>query len=677
MRINTAYLKQFVPHHLTPPELRDLLVSVGIGVARIDSLPDHNAVLEIEITANRPDWLSHRGVAREIAAKRQDLELLPLRQHPVPEITDPRSFQLQITPPDCCRYCGCIIENIEIRESPPAIRQLLESLGQRPINNLVDISNLVMMSTGHPVHFFDLQNIHDNRITVRRARPGESLVLLDGQKLCLTEAQLVIADGRGAVALAGVMGGKSSVVRPETTAIFIESAWFDPINVRKTARQFGLRTEASYRMERGTDIESAPVTLLYTLGLITDQLPQIRITFYQDLYPALRPPPEIVLLKSFPAALTGIDIAPEKGRTILEKLGFGVSDGGNHWVVTVPSFRPDVTIKQDLVEEIIRIHGYDTLESKVPLIETPAILPDRKRTLVTAIRTHLVHSGYSEAINYIFHSPEENRFFAGQGADLSLKNPLGRELSTLKNSLISGLLRNIAHNVNQGFSRTAFFELGKTFVCENGQPVETEVLALAVSGIGQAADWQKPAEAFTLISQKSHLENLFQRLRLTVRMTPGSGPGLIPKATLAILAGEEQIGFLGEVRPEVRSYFTIDFPVFVAELRLAPLLAAFGENRFIPWNRFPGARRDFSFIMANHISYERLSAIILSHKPAILESFDLIDVFENAKLPTGMVALTLSFQYRSGERTLTGEEVQETHSRLVESLIQSGNLIPR
>lgn len=679
MRIHGGYLKRFVNFAGTPGELRDLLVSVGIEVASVTPLDGENAVLDIEITPNRPDWLSHWGVARDLAARIPGGRLtLPDLQPPAETAAEPFTLEIE-DPADCPRFTGCLVKDVAVAPSSPALVRLLEELGQRPINNLVDISNLVMLTTGQPLHFYDRRLLRGDTLRARRAVAGERVTLLDGTALDVGPAHLVIADAERPVGLAGIMGGLDTGVSPSTRDLFIECAAFAPTVIRRTARGGNLRTEASYRYERGCDVGITPRAVALALQWIETETRQpARVTWYRDLWPRPTRAAPIRLAKGYPAAYIGIELKPDRVEDILRRLGFDVQDRGDAWEVTAPTFRVDISVKQDLVEEVARLHGYDKLGSAMPPIVGRGGF-DRGRDRHLLIKQHLASTGFHEAINYAFQSPGENRLFSPpENAFVGIQNPLGSDFSVLRNSLLGGLLRNTAHNLHQGAAQVCLFETGKTFDPGPDGPRETERLAVIASGDLGRADWRTPRQEFDIFAFKSILGSLLSRLGIDSDLALAAPcPGYAADACFRVLAAGRDAGRAGRLDDEAGAFFRITQPVFAAELELAPLLAAGREPWFAPWSVFPATRRDFSFLIRDDVAYEQLQRAIEREKPAELESYELMDRFAGEAVPPGTVSLSLAFVYRANGRTLSGDEVNDLHRALTARLCHALQLVQR
>jgi len=681
MKINIAYLKRFVNLEATVGEWKALLTAIGIEVSQISG-SGPQTVVEVEITPNRPDWLSHYGIAKEIIAKCPDLKFTPLRTPAVTLSRPPREFAVTIDDPgDCPRYSGCIVEDIRFQESPAEVQELLSSLDMRPINNLVDAANLAMLTNGQPLHVFDLDRLEGGQIIIRRARQGEKITLLDNRDLTLDPTHLVIADARRPIALAGIMGGLESGVQPTTRRIFIESACFNPALIRKSARLLGIHSDACYRFERGSDPQATVSSLQLVLKLIVDlsKYPGSVSTFC-DIQPHPYQPVKVYLPKTYPAELSGIAIGPEISQSILEHLGFSLQDRGQAWEVRPPSWRVDIAEKQDLAEEVIRVHGYEKLPAVIPASAGTDFTFMPGRRLSQRIKECLIAGGIDEVVNYGFQAPEENRHSDPQGTDIVLKNPLGKDLSVMKNSLLGGLLRNIAHNLNQGQERVALFEINNVFALDaNGQPSESETLAIGACGCRQTGNWREPRKEFDFFDFKSLLASLWRRLRISHTMEPFPRPAFREECAFAVRLGEARspAGWIGEVRDEVSRFYQISRPVYFAEISLAAIGEWSRSRGFAMWNRYPASRRDFSFLIAKGVSYAELREAIDRSKPDVLEAYELVDVYSGPNIPADKVSLSLAFLYRGADRTLTNDEVNAAHQELVRKLSAQLHLIQR
>lgn len=692
MRINCQYLQRFINIHdksIIPDKVsgsekrkiwKELLASIGMETTEVIDFKGQD-IFDIEITPNRPDWLSHVGVARDLHAKLPSLKFkgIEVRDRTLGPNRTPFGIHIQ-DPDDCGRYIGCIVRHVQVKESSAETKALLESLGLRPINNIVDISNLVVMTLGHPIHIFDLDRLQGDEINIRRAHKGEKMMLLDGQQIEMGDDFLVIADGSEPVALAGIMGGEDSGVTGNTSNIFIESAYFNPSIVRKEARKTGIRSDASYRFERGADILIPPDALKWALDLIEDSMGRpLDVSYYHDHFPSGFTPKVITLSKTYPSNYSGIPIGHTVTTQVLTDLGFGLKDSGDHWDVTVPSFRtPNIDGKEDLVEEIIRIHGYERLTSEIPRTVTWMVKPNPVRELKHKMAQHLNSIGFYEAINYIFTSPEDKAFLDQDKDYVQITNPLGKDFSILRQSLFPGLLKNIQLNFNHSTTGVGLFEYGNRFWQEKDEIHEKEMLALCASGEYQKGNWRnRKGQDFDFFVFKSLLFSLFSKLKMSVKLKKDANQIFDRHCSFSVLVGEERIGQMGELDQEIRIGYQLEKPVMLAEFGIADIQSRIQAGTFRMWNIYPSSSRDFSFLMDRDVTYSQLEDAIQRNKPDALEDFTLFDRYQGKGIPGDKISLSMSFSYSHKNRTLKNEEINEMHNRLINRLTKTFDLIQR
>jgi len=689
MRIDLEFLKTFVNLDLARDEIKELLASLGIEVDEI--IPgDVSTVFGVEITPNRPDWLSHLGIAREIHAK---LPQLPLT---IPEYGDTHNavgeggeaVEIEIeSSTDCRRYTGCVVNNIHPDPSPARTIRLLEALGLRSKNQVVDASNQVIMAIGHPIHMFDLDKLEGGKIVVRRAKPGETLRLLDDREVELSRDDLVIADARKPVALAGIMGGAETGVTESTRSVFIESAWFDPVRVRLTARRLGLQTDASYRFERGADVSSTPLALSMALDLMGEWCgKQLNPTGYRDMYPGKRRNTIVEMPADFPSRYTGIDIPRDEAASILERLGFRIGDHSSDiWIVTVPTFRVDIACKQDLVEEIIRIFGYNRILPRIASTVNPVYRPASRRDIRLKAVRNLIANGFHQALHYSFHALEDNRVMderkdMGVEGYIALRNPLGRDFAIMRNSLIPGLLRSTALNANHGAAAVRLFETGKRFrKSKSAEPLEEEMLSVTAWGEQEPFSWRNSkAVAVDFYYFRAEMEALLKSLGADFILQTKKIPWLKDDCSFSIEINGNSIGWMGCLCEDLTRNAGINGCVPAMEIVLESLLACRGIEKFKLWNRMPMVKRDLSVLVPGDVCYRDLEKAISIHRPGELESYRLFDYYSDTSGATAdHSSMALSFYYRHPERTLTGEEVNQIHEKLVETLVSVLKLEPR
>ncbi|MDD5722105.1 MAG: phenylalanine--tRNA ligase subunit beta [Syntrophales bacterium] len=656
-------------------------LTLGEDLARALDLED--VKLEVSITPNRADCLSMIGIAREIAAMTGG----KLRH---PDITfeekgeDIHSLtSVTILAPGLCpRYTARLIKNIEIRPSPSWMRMRLEAVGLRAINNVVDVTNFVMLEYGQPLHAFNFRSLEEGRIVVRGAREGEQFVSLDEKTRTLSADTLMICDGVKPVAVAGIMGGLDSEVEDDTKEILLESAYFNPSSIRKSSRYLGMGTDAAFRFERGIDPDGVVRALDRAAQLIADLSGGLICKGYIDEYPrkieALR---DIPLRPERVSSILGTRIEAGEMKEILEGLEMTVSENGpGAYLVTPPTFRADITREIDLTEEIARIHGYEGIPTSLPKLSPEAVTTSDKKTLQSSIRSILNGYGYSEVINYSFISPvsadilglsedDEGRRF------IRLEDPLGEEMSVMRTNLAYGLLATMRKNISVGNHDLRIFEMGKVFT-DVGEdlPREHERMGALVCGARYDRLWHfnegLHADFYDL---KGCMENLFDALRIRdVRFTSGCDrPFLHPGRSCHVILDGRTIGFLGDVHPDVLEKMDIKGKAVVFEFDLLPIISLGCENVFyqnIP--RFPSVSRDVAFVVDEAVEGRCLLDLALEKDENLLEYIDIFDVYDGKGILGGMKSLAVRFTYRSATRTLTDSEVDEVHERLVEIIVK-------
>jgi phenylalanyl-tRNA synthetase beta chain len=658
----------------------ELPADAPLGAQLIRYLGLDDTILEIEITPNRPDALSVVGVAREIAA----LTGAPFR---FPQIavkegeTDAVTMAaVEILDPELCpRYAARVITGLTVKPSPPWLAQRLRSVGLRPINNLVDVTNYVLWEMGQPLHAFDYDTIAQHKIVVRRARPGERLTTLDGQDRALAAGMLLICDAERPVAVGGVMGGASTEVTARTTTVLLESAYFNPGSIRSTARTLGLHTDAAYRFERGADIEGLREALDRAAQLMADLGGGTVAKGVVDVYPGPKPRPRIALRRSRIERVIGVCPPHEEVVRILQALGFAVDDSGLALQVVVPSFRRDIVQEDDLVEEVIRVWGYDKIPSTLSGggAREPVLRP-AGLTLASAVTAALTSAGLYQAVSYAFVDPARLKAMGWEAPEalITLQNPISAERSVLQPSLAPGLLEVVALNGSRQNPDVRTFEIGQTFAPhreEDGDRPAHEELWLAVAMTGQRATraWHAPRERVDIYDTKGAAELAVHAAGVgelvTTPYAPGEGPRYLEQGRAAALSvGGRPVGWFGEVALGVREAFDLPAPVFLAELSLTALLdLPRREVRYQPLPRFPAVQRDLAVVVPAEVTADQIEAAVRSMKLPLLSRVTLFDVYEGGQVGAGKRSLAWSLTFQAPDRTLTDKEVNELHARIV------------
>lgn len=676
MRVSLNWLKQFVDVPVDARVLKTALTSVGLGVESFVPVGD-DIVLEVEVTTNRPDCLNHYGVAREVAAIYR-LPLKPTRVE-VKESGAPASREaaVEIAAPDlCARFCGRVIHNVQVKASPAWLARRLESVGQRPINNVADVTNYVLMELGQPLHAYDLARLRQKKIIARRARPGERLRTLDGVDRTLKPEQLVIADAERAVGIAGVMGGQDSEISLETRSVLLEGAWFDPLSVRRTAKAQGLHTEASHRFERGADIAMAPAAIDRAAALVQELAGGEVLAGLIDVYAEPKPRAAITLRETEVRRILGPEarIAREEVERILRALGFAVERAGDAgWRVVPPTFRLDVTREVDLIEEIARLYGYDRLPARVRPAP-PRVERDTRREKELAVYASLAGLGYREIITSSMVDPEENARFTDR-PPVPLANPLSQEASVLRSSTLPSMIAALRWNLDRGQSDLRLFELGKTYTMPpGGSPEERRVLTLGLSGARRAASVHDAAKPLDFFDLKGDLESLLAEFAIPSLEFERDGcqayqPGLAAR----FADSSDALAAFGKLAHELAREYKLRQDVWLAEVDLERLLACpLRTRRFRPFTKFPTVERDFSLVLPDALQYAAVERAVRGALAGAIQSVRPVDLFGGGSIPAGHYSLLLRVTFFSVERTLTSEEVDELSRRLLEALAPLG-----
>ncbi|MGA8074522.1 MAG: phenylalanine--tRNA ligase subunit beta, partial [Candidatus Acidiferrales bacterium] len=610
MKVLFHWLKEFVDLKATPADLRARLSISGTAV---DAIAESAAgpILDAELTANRPDCLGHYGVARE-AATLYRLALKPV-QPKFAESAAPVSQATSVSieaPELCSRFTARVVRGVKVQPSPDWLRQRLEALGHASINNVVDITNYVMLELGQPLHAFDLDKIAEHRMIVRRARAGEKLRTLDGIERTLTAGTCVIADSSRAISLAGVMGGADTEIGFATRNVLIEAAWWDPISIRRTSKALNLRTEASMRFERGADLEMAELGSRRATELTQQLAGGEVLSGGVDVYPGQEPQRKLELTRKEILRVMGADVPDREIEDILGALGFApvrvdVNRGSAGslaavWECRQPSWRRDVTREIDLIEEVARIHGYDKFPPRIPPSKQAALRQPRAQA-EDLVRQRLVGLGYHEIVTIPLVDKDQDALFRdAKTAPAIISNPLSEEASAMRSSGAVNMLATLEWNLNRGQRNLRLFEIGRTYALEAGKPVETRILTLGATGLSREKTIHDDAREFEFADLKGDLDRLGE-LAGSFEWKPGAPAWLSPAAAAQILAsnrGTATVGVAGKIGRKAAETFKLRQDIFYAELKLDSLLeavdAARASRRYEPLPRFPAVERDFS-----------------------------------------------------------------------------------
>jgi phenylalanyl-tRNA synthetase beta chain len=644
----------------------------GFEVAAVEPDPP---VIDFEITANRPDCLSIIGLAREAAAA----YALPLRlpDRTVPPAQDIAPLDVEMEDADGCpRYCAQIFA-VRLGPSPAWLRERLEAAGLRSINNVVDVTNYVMVEMGQPTHAFDLERLGGRALRIRAARPRERLRTLDGVDRTLEAGMLVIADAERPQAVGGVMGGAASEISDATKTMVLESAYFKPSSVRRTSRRLALKTEASSRFERGADIEAAPAAiariaaLLHQIGAAQPLGPMI------DRYPFPRERRTLTLRSARITRVLGVTVADREVPSILGPLGFEVTPAEGHgkeagavWTVGVPSFRVDVLREVDLIEEIARHDGYQGLPPTFPVLETPQPPPDARTLRDRRVRHVLTACGLSEAMTFAFIERQAAAPFANGTPLVAVLNPLSEKYDTLRPSLLPGLVDSASHNRRRERRDIRLFETGTRFSPSG----EVRAVAGVWAGAATAPHWSGGARAVDFFDLKGVVDALTRTLGVAVTFTPASLPYLVDGRTASVQTSSVNglVGHVGQLDPgvvEARG-FPRDEELYGFELDLDAVAAlqASDDLRAESLPRFPSVVRDLSILVDSVLPAATVRGTIRSAAPLTLVQVAEFDRYRGKGVPEGRVSLSLRLTFRSSDRTLTDQEVDEAMARIVSAL---------
>jgi phenylalanyl-tRNA synthetase beta chain len=673
MKIPLSWLREYVDVSVEPARLGEDLTFAGLELASIEPVDD-DTVLDFEITTNRVDCMNVYGVARETAV----LYGLPLRplETTFAETGAAASNALEVVveAPDLCpRFCARVLD-VKLGRSPGWLQRRLEAVGVRPINNIVDVTNYVMMEMGHPTHAFDWDEIPEHRLRVRWARAGERLVTLDGQQRTLSERCGLVAGPDQGLALAGVMGGASSEVSDVTRVVALEAAYWQPLAIRRAAKDAGIRTEASHRFERGADPEAPPVAL----ARIAHLLGKIGAGSVRPGLIDVRPVPSVKrtasLRQSRLRTLLGVDVPSARVRETLEGLGFRAQDAAaDAATFEIPSWRGDVSREVDLVEEVGRHFGVNKVPSTLPAARTVGGLrPWQRRE--RELRRLLAGAGLTEVITYAF--------VAGSASDavarsrVALANPLSEEQDVLRASIVvPGLLGVLGANLRRGQRDVAVFEMGRIFGPGIPLPEEERCLGLLLHGAARSVHWSEKPRPVDVFDAKGFIEAVGAHFQLSLSFTREGAlpPYLHPGRAALIQAGGASVGFVGALHPDFLERWGWRDDVIVAEMTIESLLATDSvRRRYEPLPRYPAVQRDVSVVCAEHLPAGEIDGLLRGAGGEHLDGVQLVDRYAGAQVGEGKVSLTYSLRFRNADRTLTSDEVESAMERVAVALRGAG-----
>ncbi len=674
MKVPISWLKEYLDFNCPLQQLADDLTMAGLEVEETAQSGDET-IFDVKVTPNRGDWLSMIGVAREAAPLVSTKMKMPQPENNGTGPDTSSAIKIDIEDPDLCgRYVGVLIRNVKIKPSPGWMQQRLTDAGMRPINNIVDITNYVMLELGQPLHAFDYSLLKGSRIIVRRARPGEAIVSIDGVERKLEPDMLVIADAERPVAIAGIMGGLYSEISEQTQDILLESANFDSVSIRRTSKRLGMVTESSYRFERTVDPSITALAALRAAELMRDFADGEVARSVVDVRPR---PVEPVVVKARPErvnAVLGTNIDSTAMADYLTGLDIDTSVENGILVSVVPTFRQDITREIDLVEEVGRRFGYDNLPMTLPKVSLQG-KDNPEGFFRDKLRRILMSCGGQEVLT---HSIVDSSLaeMAGQCSRcVKLRNPLSEDLDSMRTALIPNLLGVLQRNQAFGTTDISVFEIGKVYYQDTDKEIGEKLsVAGAIAGSGWNNAWNLPENALDadFFLCKGLVESLFGALGIeSVEFEAVEEPLLHPTRAARVLIGGRPVGILGEVAPAIRESLDLRERAYVYELDFQALMdAAPKVLKYHQLPRYPALSRHIAVVVGDEVSYDRLERIIRASGKGVIEDARLLEVYKGEQIGEGRSALTISMLFRSLEKTLTDEEVNAVLGEVKEALTQ-------
>jgi phenylalanyl-tRNA synthetase beta chain len=664
---------------ILPPEAQ-------LGMKLFDALGLKDTVFEIGLTPNRADCLSVVGVAREIAAKlgkKLRFEHCSAQESGAP-IASMASVAVE-SPHLCPRYTARYISGCTIAESPAWLVNRLKSVGMRSINNVVDITNYVLMEYGHPLHAFDFERLAGGRIVVRQAAEGERFTTLDGQERTLCATDLTIRDAERVVALAGIMGGENSEISPATTNILLESAYFNPSAIRRTSKRLGLHTESSHRFERGTDVNLLTKALDRAASLIAELAGGTVATGVIDVYPHRIEPRSVQVRIGRVNGLLGLSLTVDEIAQLFRNLEFVVDKVDSATLrVLVPSFRVDIEREVDLIEEVARLNGYEKIPFTMPVARVFSDRPTRRQSMERQLRDLLVALGFNEVINFSFIAPDAyDKLLLSEDdrrrVSVRVLNPLVEEQSVMRTTLLPGLLETSARNVNYRLLNQRIFELRRVYLPRAGQELPDEPLFVAglMTGMRHPEGWNQSKEMLDFYDLKGTVESIFQEFRFgTALFEAGEIEAFYhPGKACTIYYGGQAVGTMGELHPDVQECFGFEKPLYYFELNVETLVGSCGEPPSITApSRYPETFRDIAMLLDDAVPAIEVLQCVRDIRSAEIGEVEIFDLYKGEHVPEGLKSIAIRVRYRSPERTLTDDEVNRIHQRIVETLRKKLNV---
>jgi len=676
MRVPFEWLKEFVEIAVSPEEVAEKLTMIGLEVEGIEPV-DGDKVLEVNVTPNRPDCLSMAGIARELSAA----YCIPLKipEHELDAEQPVSDFSVEIECPELChRYAGRYIKDVTIADSPAWVKKRLEKCSIRAINNVVDITNYVLLEFGHPLHAFDADKIRDSRVIVNTAGKNGKIVTLDGIERSVPEDTLLIWDSSRPIAIAGVMGGLETEVDENTRNIFLESAYFAPVSIRKTSKKLNLVSESSFRFERGTDegfIEKALNRAAYLIREVTGGI----IHGIVDAYPVKYVPEPVHMKGETINKILGTEFSTGDMLAVLERLGIRTEDKGKYYLVRPPSFRRDIQREHDIAEEVARFLGYDRIRITFPRSPLSSGKLNKKPGHIVRIRDVMRKSGFTEVITYSFMSPSSLDMIHIPRTDrrrhtIHIRNPLRQEESLLRTTLIPALLGTFKYNYDRGQRDVRFFEISRVFQ-DAGELLPLEGLRLG--GLYYKENipslWGENVSGFFIT--KGAIESMFGEFKIEdIAFSPSSEPFLHRGRSADIYSGGASPGYIGVIGPDVAEKLDLKKQgpeIVVFEINLDLFCGLIPESlHYIPIPKYPSVERDIAVVVDETIPAAEIQAMIKTFASELIEAVSVFDVYRGKHIPDGKKSLAFNIVYRSHDRTLRDDEVDLIHTSIVEVVLQ-------
>lgn len=676
MRVPFEWLKEFVEIAIPPEEVAEKLTMIGLEVEGIESV-DGDKVLEVNVTPNRPDCLSMIGIAREVSAAYH----IPLKipQHELGSEQPRSDFSIEIVNPELCkRYTGRFIKDVKIFDSPLWLKNRLEKCGIRAINNIVDITNYVLLEFGHPLHAFDADTIHGKKMVVKTTGKNSKIVTLDGIERALPEDALLIWDSTRPVAIAGVMGGLKTEVSAHTRNVFLESAYFAPSSIRKTSKEMNLFSESSYRFERGTDIEFLENALNRTAQMI-HEIAGGTIHEIVDAYPVKYVPESVGVRYEKINKILGTEVPRRDMLEILKKLGLSVQDKGEFLYVSPPPYRRDIQGENDIAEEVARFFGFDRIHSTIPKSPLSCGFLNERTNYIDRTREAMRRSGFTEIITYSFMSPSSLDMFHIPRTDrrwhtIGIQNPLRQEESLLRTTLIPALLDRFKYNIDRGQKDIRFFEMARVFQ-DSGEKLPLEDLMLGGLYYRERVPslWEEDVKGFFIA--KGALESMFAQFNIQeFSFSLSSEPFLHQGQSADIYAAGTRLGSVGVISPEVSEKLDLkrhNPEIVLFEINLDLFYTRITKPvQYVSIPKYPSVERDIAMVVDGTLPASEIQNMIKTFASELIETVSIFDVYRGEHIPEGKKSLAFHVVYRSREKTLTDDEVERVHTELVDSVLR-------